>query len=143
MENIGDKSNLENILSDNNESDKCPFCSLDKDRKIILESAFTFAIYDKFPVNNGHVLIIPKRHCLNYFSLSFEEQADCFLLLNKVKDMILDRLNPSGYNIGINVGEEAGQTVKHVHIHLIPRYKGDVENPRGGVRGVIPSKQNY
>lgn len=121
----------------------CPFCNPEVERELIVESATAYAIYDKFPINDGHVLIIPKRHCEDYFNLTFKEQAACIFMLNKVKEIISDRFNPDGYNVGINVDEKAGQTINHVHIHLIPRYKGDVENPRGGVRGVIPNKQKY
>lgn len=121
----------------------CPFCNPDSDRELIVESATAYAIYDKYPVNDGHALIIPKRHCEDYFDLTFKEQAACLFMLNKVREIILAKFNPAGFNIGINVGEEAGQTIRHVHIHLIPRYNGDVEQPRGGVRGVIPNKQKY
>jgi len=85
----------------------------------------------------------PKRHVASYFELSVHEQRACWLLVNRCKEIIQKKHNPDGFNIGINVNEEAGQTIFHVHIHLIPRYKGDVENPRGGVRGVIPEKQFY
>ena len=121
----------------------CPFCNPEKDRKIVLETATVFAFYDKFPVNKGHALIIPKRHCANYFDLSRTEQADCWKLLNKVKEMVQERYHPDGFNVGININEAAGQTVPHVHIHLIPRYTGDVAEPRGGVRGVIPERRGY
>jgi diadenosine tetraphosphate (Ap4A) HIT family hydrolase len=129
--------------SELNLSNDCPFCNPDKDREIILESASVYAIYDKFPVNNGHVLIIPKKHVSNYFELSFKEQSACWFVLNSVQKIIQEKFNPDGFNIGINVNETAGQTVPHVHIHLIPRYNGDVEKPRGGVRGVIPGKKEY
>jgi diadenosine tetraphosphate (Ap4A) HIT family hydrolase len=125
------------------ENPQCPFCNLDSDRELIVESATAFAIYDKYPVSVGHALIIPKRHCADYFELSFKEQSACLFMLNKVKEIISENSNPDGFNIGINIGEKAGQTVDHVHIHLIPRYNGDVEEPRGGVRGVIPTKQKY
>jgi len=121
----------------------CPFCNPDSTREVILESATAFAIYDKFPVNEGHVLIIPKRHCSDYFSLSFKEQSACWFIMNKAKKILATKFNPDGFNIGININEPAGQTIPHVHIHLIPRYKGDVDNPIGGVRGVIPGKGNY
>lgn len=127
----------------NADDSHCPFCSPDSERELIVESATAYAIFDKFPVSEGHALIIPKRHCANYFELSFKEQAACVFMLNKVKEIISADNNPDGFNIGINIGEFAGQTVDHVHIHLIPRYKGDVENPRGGVRGVIPAKKEY
>ena len=121
----------------------CPFCNLPADRAFLAESDTAFAIYDGYPVNPGHALIIPKRHVANYFELSEEEQAACFRLLNAVKAMVQERYRPDGFNVGINVEEAAGQTVGHVHIHLIPRYWGDVGEPRGGVRGVIPSRQAY
>jgi len=121
----------------------CPFCNPDSERELVVESATAYAIYDKFPVNDGHALIIPKRHCGDYFDLSFKEQAACLFVLNRVKEVVLVKFKPDGFSIGINVGEKAGQTVNHVHIHLIPRYNGDVEQPRGGVRGVIPNKQKY
>lgn len=122
---------------------KCPFCKPESERELIVESATAYAIFDKFPVSKGHALIIPKRHCADYFELSFKEQSACIFLLNKVKEIISSNYNPDGLNIGINIGKFAGQTVDHVHIHIIPRYKGDVDNPRGGVRGVIPSKKEY
>lgn len=126
-----------------NENEDCPFCNPDTERELIVESATAYAMFDKFPVNNGHALIIPKKHCADYFDLTFKEQSACVFILNKVKEIVGKRFNPDGFNVGININETAGQTVPHVHIHLIPRYKGDVKNPRGGVRGVIPNKQNY
>ena len=121
----------------------CPFCRAESDRTIIASSALSLAFYDGFPVSPGHVLIIPKRHVSSFFGLSREEQIDLLDLVNKVKLFIEDTYHPDGYNIGINVGEAAGQSIFHVHIHVIPRYQGDVPNPRGGIRGVIPSKKNY
>lgn len=121
----------------------CPFCNPDSERELLLESAFAYAMLDKFPVSNGHTLIIPKKHCANYFDLSIEEQTNCWNMVNNAKELVENKLKPDGFNIGINVNESAGQTINHVHIHLIPRYKGDVINPEGGVRGVIPSKAIY
>ena len=121
----------------------CPFCNPDSERELLLESATAYAIFDKFPVSNGHTLIIPKKHCEDYFQLSVKEQSACWLMLNKAKDILKKTLNPDGFNVGININESAGQTVPHVHIHLIPRFNGDVKEPRGGVRGVIPEKKNY
>lgn len=125
------------------ENTDCIFCNPAPDRELILESATVYAIYDKFPVNKGHALIIPKRHCENYFDLSFKEQSACWFVLNKVKQIVNKKFSPDGFNIGVNINSSAGQTIPHVHIHLIPRYKGDVENPTGGVRNVIPAKGNY
>lgn len=122
----------------------CPFCNIDKMQvEIIYEDDYVMAIYDSNPVNLGHTLIIPKKHISNYFDLTIEEQQQMWDIVNKCKSIIQKIYSPDGYNIGINIGKLAGQTVQHVHIHLIPRYKGDVENPRGGVRGAIPDKQNY
>ncbi len=121
----------------------CIFCNPGADRELIAESATAYAIYDKFPVNEGHALIIPKKHCADYFELSFKEQAACFLLLNKVKETVQKKFTPDGFNVGINIGQPAGQTIFHVHIHLIPRYVNDVPDPRGGVRGVVPEKKGY
>ena len=119
-----------------NENKHCPFCNLEREK--ILETEMSFAIYDSFPVNEGHALIIPKRHTANYFDLSLDEQKNCIELLNHVKEIVQEKYNPAGFNVGININEAAGQTVPHVHIHLIPRFEGDVEEPRGGVRGVVP-----
>jgi len=121
----------------------CPFCSIGKEREIVYESSLSLAFFDAFPVNPGHALIIPKRHVGSFFDLSEDEREDIGRTLAKVREIVDERFHPDGYNIGVNVGEAAGQSVLHVHVHLIPRYSGDVENPRGGVRGVIPSKQNY
>lgn len=125
------------------ENPACPFCNPDSERELIVESATAYAMFDKFPVSNGHALIIPKKHCTDYFELTFREQSACMFMLNTVKEIAKKKLNPDGFNVGINISEAAGQTVPHVHIHLIPRYKGDVKEPRGGVRGVIPEKKNY
>lgn len=126
-----------------NKETNCPFCNAEAERELIVESATAYAIFDKFPVNKGHALIIPKKHCSNYFELTFKEQSACMFMVNTVKQIIEKQFNPDGFNVGININEAAGQTVPHVHIHLIPRYKGDVQEPRGGVRGVIPEKRNY
>lgn len=125
------------------ENSACPFCNPDSERELIVESATAYAIYDKFPVNNGHALIIPKKHCSDYFDLNFKEQSACWFILNKVKQIVSKKFNPDGFNVGVNLNSAAGQTVSHTHIHLIPRYKGYVKNPTGGVRNVIPTKGNY
>ena len=124
-------------------TNNCPFCHLEKDRELIVESATVFALFDKFPVSNGYALIIPKRHVASYFDLTFKEQSACWFVLNEVKKLIQERFNPKGFNISINIGEIGGQTVPHAHIHLIPRYEGDVENPIGGVRNIIFGKGTY
>ena len=121
----------------------CPFCKVESEREIIASSPLSVAFFDGFPVSPGHALIIPKRHVASFFDLSQEERLDLLNLADSVKQIVEERCHPDGYNIGINVGEAAGQSIFHVHMHLIPRYQGDVPNPRGGVRGVIPTKQNY
>ena len=125
------------------EGESCPFCRLARRVEIICETATCVAFYDGYPVSPGHALIIPKRHVANYFDLTNHEREAMNVVLQYVKQKVDERFHPDGYNVGINVGEHAGQSVFHCHIHLIPRYKGDVSNPKGGVRGVIPSKQNY
>ncbi len=121
----------------------CPFCLPGDTTEIILESDMAYVIFDKFPVNLGHALVIPRRHCENYFDLSQEEQIACVVLLNRANDIIQKKYKPDGFNTGVNIGSVAGQTIGHVHIHLIPRYQGDVADPEGGVRGVIPEKRKY
>lgn len=120
----------------------CIFCDLPKE-KIIIENELAQAFYDEFPVSKGHILIVPKRHIANFFELEQKELNGINSLILECKKIIDNKYSPVGYNIGVNVGEQAGQSVFHVHVHLIPRYKGDVANPKGGVRGVIPEKQNY
>lgn len=116
----------------------CPFCLLNE---FAIENEVAFAIFDKYPVNKGHLLIIPKRHVEQYFDLTLEERQAIDDLLFKGKKLMDQQYQPDGYNVGINCGEAAGQTIFHVHVHLIPRYKGDIDEPRGGVRGVIPEKR--
>ena len=121
----------------------CPFCIL-QEEKIIDSIELALAFYDSYPVTKYHTLIIPKRHVADYFELSQEEVQAMQELLYRQKDMLLSRDNSiSGFNIGINVGEDAGQSIFHVHMHLIPRRHGDMKEPKGGVRGVIPEKQKY
>ena len=128
-----------NLKSD----DECCFCNLGKNRNLLSETATAVAFYDKFPVSKGHILIIPKRHISNYFDLSLHEQRALWLLVNRCKEILQKQYHPDGFNVGININEPAGQSVLHSHIHLIPRYLGDVEDPRGGVRGVIPNGKEY
>ncbi len=120
----------------------CIFCNLEKER-IVTESDAVVAIYDIFPVSEGHMLIIPKKHFKDYFEVDQQTRDELWKLVDECKRIVDKKFKPDGYNIGINCGEAAGQTVMHLHIHLIPRYKGDIKNPRGGVRGVIPEKRIY
>ena len=108
-------------------------------------NAFAFAIYDRFPVSPGHVLVITRRVVPTYFECTAAEQAAVMELVGDVKNLLDEQLDPKpdGYNVGFNAGAAAGQTVPHVHVHVIPRYSGDMPDPRGGVRHVIPAKGNY
>lgn len=123
--------------------DLSPFLIGEETRELIVETATVFSFYDKFPVSEGHALIVPKRLISNYFDLTLKEQTACWIVVNKLKNILQEKFRPDGFNIGININEYAGQTISHCHIHIIPRYKNDVENPRGGIRGVIPSKKDY
>lgn len=102
-----------------------------------------FAIYDNYPVTEGHTLIISKREIPTWFDATPDEQRSMMSLLDKMKLFLQDKYHPDGFNIGINNGKAAGQTIPHLHVHLIPRYEGDMDDPRGGVRHVIPEKGNY
>lgn len=123
--------------------DPCPFCQRLALPELLAESELAAAFTDGFPVSPGHSLIVPRRHVAGFFELTPEEQGAIWRLLPEVKARIEGRHSPAGYNIGINVGPVAGQTVGHVHVHLIPRYSGDMDDPTGGVRHVIPWKGNY
>jgi len=123
-----------------NKSD-CLFCN--PKPEVFLENALGYVIFDKYPVTLGHSLIIPKKHTSDYFQTSLNEKISIQLLLEETQKILKEKYNPAGFNIGVNIGKTAGQTVNHVHIHLIPRYEGDVENPTGGIRNVIPGKGNY
>lgn len=127
----------------NHPQNDCPFCHLAADVTILCETEATLAILDRFPVSEGHTLIIPKGHTSNYFDLSPDEQTELWTLVNRAKQQLDSLYHPDGYNVGININPAAGQTIFHVHIHLIPRYHNDTPNPRGGVRGVIPEKRGY
>jgi diadenosine tetraphosphate (Ap4A) HIT family hydrolase len=121
----------------------CVFCTLKTDR-ILFESELAYAFYDLYPVTEGHILIIPKRHCSDYFELSQPEINAISQLAQKCKSMLTQKDETiEGFNIGFNAGLVAGQTVNHSHMHLIPRRTGDVENPTGGIRNVIPGKGDY
>jgi len=123
-------------------SPPCPFCSLPAER-FVLESAYAVAMRDAFPVSPGHTLIIPKRHVASFFEVTEAERADLMSLLAAARDDLDREFRPAGYNVGINDGAAAGQTVPHLHVHLIPRFAGDREDPRGGVRWVLPDKAAY
>ena len=118
----------------------CIFCEMNN---YVLENELAYAIYDKFQVNKGHLLFIPKRHVKDFFDIRKEEREAIFDLVEEGKKLLDDKYSPDAYNVGINCGEDSGQTVMHVHVHLIPRYKGDTNAPQGGVRGVIPERMKY
>jgi diadenosine tetraphosphate (Ap4A) HIT family hydrolase len=120
----------------------CPFCNPDNTRKL-LANDHALVIYDGYPVSLGHCLVIPKRHISSFFDATREEQVGLLDLLAEMQQILKAERNPDGFNIGINVGEAAGQTVMHLHIHLIPRYAGDQPDPRGGVRWIFPEKADY
>jgi diadenosine tetraphosphate (Ap4A) HIT family hydrolase len=119
----------------------CIFCLVD--RAILVETKLSMAFFDAFPVSKGHSLVVPKPHVPTIWELSAEEYVDLFNLIREVRDLMQDRFEPQGMNVGVNCGQAAGQTVFHAHIHLIPRYSGDVPNPRGGIRNIIPGKGTY
>ena len=120
----------------------CHFCRLETNR-IRLEGEYALALLDGFPVTQGHTLVIPKRHVASLFELPAEEQAAVWALVAQVRAVLLAELRPDGFNVGLNDGPAAGQTVTHAHVHVIPRRHGDVADPRGGVRWVVPDKAAY
>ena len=121
----------------------CLFCNI-KESGLAMENELAYASYDSYPVSEMHCLIIPKRHVVDYFELTDEELIACNDLIKIVKKEVLDKdKNVKAFNIGTNVGKISGQSIMHCHIHLIPRREGDVENPQGGIRSVIPKKQHY
>ncbi len=128
-------------MSDLRASD-CPFCLLPPDR-VIDSNTYALALAAAFPVSRGHTLVILRRHIASFFELTTDELVAVHELLRSMKNRLEATFKPAGFNIGINVGEAAGQTVFHVHFHLIPRYFGDSPDPKGGVRNVIPGKGNY
>jgi len=119
----------------------CVFCT--RDRAILAEGRLAVAFFDGFPVSKGHALVVPRRHVVTIWDMNDDEYIDAFELVRTVKSILAARHNPDGFNVGVNSGEAAGQSVWHAHIHVIPRYKGDVSAPRGGVRNVIPDKGDY
>ena len=118
----------------------CRFCSA---ADALLANSLAYVRPDKYPVMPGHMLIIPVRHEPDFLAIRMEELEAIWTLVAEAKALLDGKYHPGGYNLGISAGDAAGQTIAHAHLHLIPRYRGDVENPRGGVRGVIPAKQQY
>jgi diadenosine tetraphosphate (Ap4A) HIT family hydrolase len=118
----------------------CPFCQR---LPAVLHNALAFAVYDRAPVNPGHLLLIPYRHVADWFDCTAQEQQALLELAAEGRDLLLRERKPDGFNLGVNCGQAAGQSIFHVHLHLIPRYTGDMVEPLGGVRGVIPARQKY
>lgn len=123
----------------------CLFCDKNNEKKhrIIFENDMFYSRWDNFPVSPGHAEVVPKKHIKSFFDLNKDELLRMYELIIKTRDAIVAEYEPDAFNIGINDGETAGRTINHLHIHLIPRYKGDVENPKGGIRNIIPGKGDY
>lgn len=120
----------------------CLFCELAQGPHEI-ENEFFYGRFDKYPVSPGHLLIIPKEHTETLFDLSEAARTALFQLMEQCKNLLEEKYHPDGFNFGVNQGTAAGQTIPHLHLHIIPRYLGDQADPEGGVRGVIPEKQKY
>ncbi len=120
----------------------CFMCNLDENT-IVAANDLAVAFRDNFPVSPGHTLVITRRHAETWFEATRDEQVAVLDLINEVKNCLDDELHPDGYNVGFNAGEAAGQTIPHLHVHVIPRFAGDVDDPTGGVRLVVPDKGNY
>ena len=130
------------MTSNNSANLNCPFCNLEINR-ILLQNDFAISTRDAFPVSKGHSLVIPKRHISSIFDATEDELIHIFKLVAETRALLNDQYKPQGLNVGINDGVAAGQTVMHVHLHLIPRYQGDQSDPRGGVRWIFPDKAKY
>ncbi len=125
-----------------NATSSCPFCTLPAER-IIQENEHCVLVLDAYPVSQGHSLIIPKKHVASWFDITTVERDSMMSLLDRAREKAISETSPDGFNIGINDGAAAGQTVPHLHMHLIPRYTHDQPDPRGGIRWVIPGKAKY
>lgn len=124
-------------------SESCPFCVRLGDALQTAESSTAFALADGFPVSAGHTLVVPRRHVADFFDLPEDEQHDAWSLVAHVRRRLVQEVAPQGFNVGLNVGAAGGQTVARAHIHIIPRFAGDVADPRGGIRWVIPKRAAY
>jgi diadenosine tetraphosphate (Ap4A) HIT family hydrolase len=120
----------------------CPFCNTDA-KKVLLSSRNTMAFLDGFPVTEGHSLVVPKRHIASIFELPEAEQAEVWAVVAKVRALLEKQYSPDGFNIGVNDGPAAGQTIQHAHVHIIPRRKGDIADPKGGIRWIMADKAKY
>lgn len=122
-------------------TEECIFCA--PRAELLAANELAVAIRAGYPVSPGHALIVPRRHEPDFFSLTADEQAALMALVNPVRDVLLEQFAPDAFNLGVNAGKAAGQTIQHVHLHVIPRYTGDVPEPRGGVRWVLPETARY
>ena len=120
----------------------CPFCSVES-RALLFANDSAVVFFDSYPVTEGHVLVVPLKHVASIYELSEQERADLWQTVTQVRAMLIEKFHPDGFNIGVNDGTAAGQTIGHAHIHVIPRRKDDVPDPRGGVRWIIPGKAAY
>ncbi len=130
------------MIDKKNATSSCPFCTLPAER-IIQENEHCVLVLDAYPVSQGHSLIIPKKHVASWFDITTVERDSMMSLLDRAREKAISETSPDGFNIGINDGAAAGQTVPHLHMHLIPRYIHDQPDPRGGIRWVIPGKAKY
>lgn len=121
---------------------ECPFCSVAQGR-IVAETALTLTLRDAFPVSPGHTLIVPRRHVASLLDATDEEAAEIWRALRIAAADLSETASPDGFNVGVNVGAAAGQTIMHLHLHLIPRYAGDQPDPRGGIRRIFPNLADY
>lgn len=122
----------------------CPYCrKMRTGEGVVAENELALAIKDEFPLNPGHTLVVPRRHVGDFFQLTEEEQAAIHALVRQMQASLQEQYRPAAFNVGLNNGPAAGQTIPHVHVHLIPRYLGDVPDPRGGVRWIIPERAPY
>ncbi len=121
----------------------CVFCEAISQHLYFVQNSSAVAFPDAYPLSPGHALIVPRRHETDFFALTDEEQTAVWDLIRQVRDSVEREYSPAGYNVGLNAGSAAGQTIDHTHVHFIPRYKGDVEDPRGGIRWVIPARAPY
>jgi diadenosine tetraphosphate (Ap4A) HIT family hydrolase len=123
-----------------NSANNCIFCNPHRKIQLLTESATAYAMFDGYPLSKGHVLIVPKRHINNYFDLPLKEQSACWLMANKVQQLLTQEFQPDGFNVGMNINKAAGQAMNHATIHVIPRYHGDTDGAKSGMRLVIPKK---
>ena len=121
---------------------KCPFCKPFAD-DIVAKNKLCYSRWDRYPISKGHLLLMPYRHTPDFFSLTLKEKLSMLDLIETCKEILVENFKPDGYNIGMNIGAAAGQSITHCHCHMIPRYVGDVKRPKGGIRSIVPGKRGY